>query len=111
MLRVQGTGVSRGAASQGSGSRCDGPRRAGVSQQSGIGRGLGALFPGSAAQRAASSGVADVGAPTGVKRMNALGEDFATTVATSESGIALIYKALDALVEQFELDDAAVVLE
>jgi len=44
-------------------------------------------------------------------RMNALGEDFASAVATSESGIALVYKALDALVEQFELDDAAVVLE
>jgi hypothetical protein len=43
--------------------------------------------------------------------MNALGEDFAASVATSESGIALIYKALDALVEQFDLDDAAVVLE
>jgi diguanylate cyclase (GGDEF)-like protein len=82
-----------------------------VSQQSGIGRGLGALFPGSAAQRAATSDAADVGASTGVKRMSALGEDFASTVATSESGIALIYKALDALVEQFELDDAAVVLE
>ena len=43
--------------------------------------------------------------------MNALGEDFASAVATSESGIALIYKALDSLVEQFELDDAAVVIE
>ncbi len=43
--------------------------------------------------------------------MSALGEDFASSVATSESGIALIYKALDALVEQFELDDAAVVIE
>src|SRR4051812_30146921 len=43
--------------------------------------------------------------------MNALGEDFAASVATSESGIALIYKALDALVEQFDLDDAAVVIE
>jgi diguanylate cyclase (GGDEF)-like protein len=43
--------------------------------------------------------------------MNALGEDFASSVATSESGIALIYKALDALVEQFELDDAAVVID
>jgi diguanylate cyclase (GGDEF)-like protein len=43
--------------------------------------------------------------------MSALGEDFAASVATSESGIALIYKALDALVEQFDLDDAAVVIE
>ncbi len=38
-------------------------------------------------------------------------EDLATSVATSESGIALIYHALDELVGQFELDDAAVVLD
>ena len=33
------------------------------------------------------------------------------TIATTDSGIALIYHALDALVAQFELEDAAVVLE
>src|SRR6266404_814215 len=43
--------------------------------------------------------------------MNALGDELASSVVTSESGIALIYKALDALVEQFELDDAAVVID
>jgi diguanylate cyclase (GGDEF)-like protein len=80
-----------------------------VSQQSGIARGLGALFPGPAGNRATSGG--GVGAPSGVMRMNALGDELAFAVATSESGIAVIYKALDALVEQFELDDAAVVLE
>jgi diguanylate cyclase (GGDEF)-like protein len=80
-----------------------------VSQQSGIARGLGALFPGPAEQRATNAATGN-DAPTGVKQMNALGEDFASSVATSESGIALIYKALDALVEQFELDDAAVVI-
>jgi diguanylate cyclase (GGDEF)-like protein len=81
-----------------------------VSQQSGNARGLGAFFPGPAGPRATDS-AAGIDAPSGVMRMNALGEDFASAVATSESGIALVYKALDALVEQFELDDAAVVIE
>ena len=82
-----------------------------MSQQSGIARGLGALFPGPTGHRATSSASAGFDGPSGVMRMNALGEDFASAVATSESGIALIYKALDALVEQFALDDAAVVIE
>jgi diguanylate cyclase (GGDEF)-like protein len=81
-----------------------------VSQQSGIARGLGALFPGPAGQRATNSG-AGIAAPSGVMRMNALGDDLASAVATSDSGIALIYRALDALLDQFDLDDAAVVLE
>jgi len=82
-----------------------------VSQQSGVARGLGALFPGPGGHRATSSTETSVDAPNGVKGMSALGEDFVATVATSESGIALIYKALDALVEHFDLEDAAVVLE
>ena len=43
--------------------------------------------------------------------MGLVTDDLAAGVATTESGIALIYRALDALVDQFELDDAAVVLE
>ena len=82
-----------------------------MSQQSGVARGLGALFPGPLGQRATNSASAGTDASSGVKRMNALGEDFASAVATSESGIALIYMALDALVGQFDLDDAAVVIE
>jgi diguanylate cyclase (GGDEF)-like protein len=82
-----------------------------VSQQWGSARGLGALFPGPAGHRATNSASAGTDASSGVKRMNALGDDFASAVATSESGIALIYKALDALVDQFDLDDAAVVIE
>jgi len=82
-----------------------------VSQQTGTPRGLGALIPGPAEQRATGSATSGCDAPTGVMRMNALGEGFASSVATSESGIALIYKALDALVDEFELDDAAVVIE
>ena len=82
-----------------------------MSQQSSIARGLGALFPGPAGHRATGSVSAGTDASSGVKRMNALGEELASSVATTESGIALIYKALDALVEEFELDDAAVVIE
>jgi diguanylate cyclase (GGDEF)-like protein len=37
--------------------------------------------------------------------------DLAAGAGSTESGIALIYRALDALVAQFELEDAAVVLE
>ncbi len=78
-------------------------------QQVGLGRGLAAILPG-----APVSGVGHgqgVDALDGVVRMNALSEDLVATVATAESGIALIYKALDALVDQFELDDAAVVID
>jgi diguanylate cyclase (GGDEF)-like protein len=71
---------------------------------------LGALFPGSEAPNATEP-TEGSDARVGVQRMSALGDDFAATVATSESGIALIYKALESLVQQFELDDAAVVLE
>jgi diguanylate cyclase (GGDEF)-like protein len=38
-------------------------------------------------------------------------EELLATIATTDSGIALIYRSLDALVEQFSLEDAAVVLE
>jgi diguanylate cyclase (GGDEF)-like protein len=82
-----------------------------VSQQSGGARGLGALFPGPAEQLATQTATDGGDAPNGATRMRAFGEDLASTVATSESGIALIYKALDALVAQFQLDDAAIVID
>ena len=43
--------------------------------------------------------------------MAMLSNELAAELAINESGIALIYRALDALVAQFDLDDAAVVLE
>jgi diguanylate cyclase (GGDEF)-like protein len=80
-----------------------------VPQELGLGRGLAALLPGGLADDVADD---DVNAGrSGVVLVNALSEDFATSVATSESGIALIYRALDALVEEYELDDAAVVID
>jgi diguanylate cyclase (GGDEF)-like protein len=78
----------------------------GVQQQSGLGRGLAAILPG-AATRLGGEGVHGCGDEV----VSAVGEDLAANVATSESGIALIYSALDALVQQFDLDDAAVVLD
>ncbi|HWS46768.1 MAG TPA: GGDEF domain-containing protein [Acidimicrobiia bacterium] len=82
-------------------------------RRQGLGRGLAAILPGSAtaARKGEHDGELGLDAPGGVVPMNVLSDDLATTVATSESGIALIYKALDALVDQFELDDAAVVID
>jgi diguanylate cyclase (GGDEF)-like protein len=78
-----------------------------VSQHTGVG--LAALLPSTASHASRVDGVGTRNG--GVDFVNALSEDLAVSVATSESGIALIYKALDALVDQFELDDAAVVIE
>jgi diguanylate cyclase (GGDEF)-like protein len=71
--------------------------------------GLAALLPGTDSHGAHHADVET--RECGVVLVNALSEDLAASVATSDSGIALIYKALDALVDQFELDDAAVVIE
>lgn len=43
--------------------------------------------------------------------MAMLSNELAAELAINESGIALIYRALDAMVAQFDLDDAAVVIE
>ncbi len=43
--------------------------------------------------------------------MGILSEAVASHLAVNDSGISLIYRALDALVEQYELEDAAVVLD
>ena len=90
-----------------------------MSQQLGLRRGLAALLPGidaGADDELANLEPVDESPPTapalrGGTHMNGLNEELAASVATSESGIALIYKALDALVAQFGLDDAAVVLD
>jgi diguanylate cyclase (GGDEF)-like protein len=79
-----------------------------VPQQLGLGRGLAAILPDVAPGDPEDNGER---APTDTAPAMGLTDDLAAGVATSESGIALIYRALDALVEQFGLDDAAVVLE
>ena len=43
-------------------------------------------------------------------RVNAVSEELLASVAATDSGLALIYRVLDDLVEQFSLEDAAIVL-
>jgi diguanylate cyclase (GGDEF)-like protein len=80
-----------------------------VARQGGLGRGLAALLP--AASHAGH--LHHVREPTegepGV--MAAFGTELFAELARNESGLALIYKALDSLVEQFDLRDAAVVAD
>ena len=66
---------------------------------------MGAIFPG------AASGRFDADAPRagGALTVTDPSEELLATIATTDSGIALIYQSLDALVEQFSLEDAAVV--
>ena len=80
-----------------------------MSQQSGLGRGLAALLPGALVDLP----VEETATPRAddMNVLQTLSEDLATSVATSDSGIALIYKTLDVLIDQFELDDAAVVID
>jgi diguanylate cyclase (GGDEF)-like protein len=47
----------------------------------------------------------------GSRRTGMLSDTITAHLADNESGISLVYKTLDALVEQYELEDAAVVLE
>jgi diguanylate cyclase (GGDEF)-like protein len=83
-----------------------------VSQQSGLGRGLAAILPAAFVgyERPDASPLRAMLRAEGGGRMT-MPEDLAAEIATTESGIAVIYRALDALVREFDLDDAAVVLE
>ena len=76
-------------------------------QQPGYGRGLAAIFPGDSGGRYDTDSARAGGALT----MNGPSEELLATIAKTDSGIALIYRSLDALVAQFDLEDAAVVLE
>jgi diguanylate cyclase (GGDEF)-like protein len=78
-----------------------------VPQQGGYGRGLAAIFPGAATGRFDNETARAGGTPAASDPS----EELLATIATTDSGIALIYRSLDALVEQFSLEDAAVVLE
>lgn len=78
-----------------------------MARRAGLGRGLAAILPGADAGGDDDAVVRAIGG----RRMPALTDGLAEGVANSESGIALVYRALDALVEQFDLDDAAVVIE
>jgi diguanylate cyclase (GGDEF)-like protein len=68
---------------------------------------LAAIFPGASTGRFDNDTARAGGAPA----VSDPSEELLATIATTDSGIALIYRSLDALVEQFSLEDAAVVLE
>ena len=84
-------------------------------QQPGYGRGLAALFPGatSGGRPGSTGGRYDIDSARagGALTMNGPTDEILATIASTDSGIALIYRSLDALVAQFDLEDAAVVLE
>jgi diguanylate cyclase (GGDEF)-like protein len=89
----------------------------------GLGRGLAAILPTVSALSedrdidVDADGINDMndGDPSSGKpgdgQMGKLSGELAAALAQHESGIALIYRALDALVSEFELEDAAIVVE
>jgi diguanylate cyclase (GGDEF)-like protein len=79
-----------------------------VARQSGLGRGLASLLPAESEPHP----VGHILAPTdGDGPVSDLGTTMVGELATAESGLAIIYHALDALVAEHELRDAAVVID
>jgi diguanylate cyclase (GGDEF)-like protein len=79
-----------------------------VARQGGLGRGLASLLPGDAEPHP----VAHLLAPySEVTDVSSLGVAMVDELAGNESGLAIIYHALDSLVAEHELADAAVVIE
>jgi diguanylate cyclase (GGDEF)-like protein len=78
-----------------------------ASRQSGLGRGLSSILEnvGSLPQDAEPED------DHGTRSMGILSEAIAAHLAVNDSGISLVYRTLDALVENYELDDAAIVIE
>ncbi len=79
-------------------------------QQSGLGRGLAALLPGASSERTDAS-EAPSAPEHGAAVVGDLSAQLAEGLASTESGLGLIYRALDALVAQYGLEDAAIVIE
>ena len=89
-----------------------------MARQGGLGRGLAALLPSvvvpgettqSGQEEDGSSSLRD--ADEGEASQMTFGTDLVAELAGNESGLTVIYRALDDLVERCELDDAAVVIE
>jgi diguanylate cyclase (GGDEF)-like protein len=80
-----------------------------VPQQSGLGRGLAALLPGASGERTDASGTALQ--EHGAIAVGDLSAQLAEGLASTDSGLGLIYRALDAMVAQYGLEDAAIVIE
>jgi diguanylate cyclase (GGDEF)-like protein len=79
-------------------------------QQSGLGRGLAALLPGASGERTEATGSLE-SEMSGAKPVARLSAQLAEGLANTESGLGLIYRALDALVAEYALEDAAIVIE
>lgn len=79
-------------------------------QQSGLGRGLAALLPGATGDNADVAAGAEDEAQ-GARPVGVLSAQLAEGLATTDSGLGLIYRALDALVEEYALEDAAIVID
>jgi diguanylate cyclase (GGDEF)-like protein len=79
-----------------------------ASRQSGLGRGLSSILPDALASTEPEI-LEGTDHPTRSTRM--LSDAIASQLAANESGIALVYRTLDALVTEYQLDDAAVVLD
>jgi diguanylate cyclase (GGDEF)-like protein len=81
-----------------------------VPQQSGLGRGLAALLPGASGERTDATESLE-GGMSGARPVAQLSAQLAEGLANTESGLGLIYRALDALVAEYSLEDAAIVIE
>jgi diguanylate cyclase (GGDEF)-like protein len=81
-----------------------------ASRQSGLGRGLGAILP-EALESPPSEPLAGDEPDHEERSVGTLSEMIATHLGVTDSGISLVYKTLDALVAQYGLEDAAVVLD
>jgi diguanylate cyclase (GGDEF)-like protein len=83
-----------------------------ASRQSGLGRGLSSILPDALATPDEAEAETEGRPADHAARSTAMLSDaIASHLAVNDSGIALVYKTLDALVEQYQLDDAALVLE
>ena len=79
-----------------------------MARQGGLGRGLAALLPTDAGPHPAEHLFAPITEGSGVSD---LGTEMVGELASSQSGLAIIYHALDALVAEHELSDAAVIID
>ncbi len=83
-----------------------------MARQGGLGRGLASLLPGAGEAHPVGHLLAPLPESEGSsEQMSDLGTTMVDELATNESGLAIIYHALDALVAEHELADAAVIIE
>jgi len=77
-----------------------------LARRMGLGRGLAALLPEPLEHEAGNNAT-----PVSSNDVNEFGAALVDELATQESGLAVVYQALDRLVERFDLHDAAIVVD